>query len=134
MEENIKAMLQRKKWAVIGATQNTDKYGYKITKKLHDFGYDVYPVNPKYDQVNGLKCYNSIEELYDIVDCISVVVPPKLSNPLTQQIIESPINNIWYQPGTFDGDILDLIEPTNMTFVYYNCVLVELDKHSQYMK
>jgi len=56
--------------AVIGASQNPVKPNGIPLYLLSMFGYqgEVYPVNPKYDRVGGLKCYPSILEIEDPVD------------------------------------------------------------------
>ena len=52
----IQQALDQKVWAVIGATDKTEKFGYKIYKCLKDHGYEVYPVNPNVAEIDGDKC------------------------------------------------------------------------------
>ena len=51
--EQIQAMLQKKVWAVVGATNNETKFGHKIFRLLEKAGYQVYPVNPGLETVLG---------------------------------------------------------------------------------
>ncbi len=51
MEDLIKEFMGQKRFAVVGATDNPAKYGNKILKNLKDRGYEVYPVNPKLDEI-----------------------------------------------------------------------------------
>lgn len=62
--------------AVIGAGQNPFKPNGIPLYLLSIFGYggDVYPVNPKYDRVAGLKCYSSILDIDAAVDLAVVAV------------------------------------------------------------
>ena len=110
MEALIREMLDKKVWAVVGATQNPQKYGNKIYKKLKKFGYEVYPVNPVYQEIEGDKCYPSLEALPKKVDCVNVVVPPEKSEKTLQHVIDLGIENIWFQPGTFTLEIIDASE------------------------
>lgn len=121
-------MLNLKKWAVVGATQNPSKFGNRIYKKLHGHGYEVTPINPVYDTVEGVTCLNSLKEMTDKPDCVSVVVGPKRSIQVVKDAVELGIKRLWFQPGTFDEEVLDLAESSGLDVVYYNCVLVELDK------
>ncbi|WIF94345.1 CoA-binding protein [Caminicella sporogenes] len=126
--EKIKQeMLDKKIWAVVGATSNREKYGYKIYKKLKDKGYEVYPINPGYEEIEGDKCYNSISELPVKPDCVNIVVPPRISNKVIEEIANEGIEYVWLQPGTFTEETIDLAESKNLKFVYYDCVLVALD-------
>ena len=128
MEKLIQDMLSRKVWAVVGATENQSKFGYKIFEKLRRFGYEVYPVNPVYSEVSGEKCYPNLSELPVKPECISVVVGPDKSPEVVMQAKELGIENIWFQPGTYTPDIIDQSETAGLNTVYMHCVLVELDK------
>ena len=59
MLENV--MLEQKIWAVVGANNNPNKYGNIIYKKLKSRGYEVYPINPKYEKVDGESLLSGFE-------------------------------------------------------------------------
>ena len=63
MQDLIKEFMAQKKFAVVGATDNAEKYGNQILRNLRDRGYEVYPVNPRLKEVEGMKCYASVTEL-----------------------------------------------------------------------
>ncbi|MCD6551555.1 CoA-binding protein, partial [Thermotoga sp.] len=65
-----------KKVALVGATINPKKYGNVILKDLVSKGFEVLPVNPKYEQIEGFRAYRSVDELPADVDVIVFVVPP----------------------------------------------------------
>lgn len=121
-------MLEKKVWAVVGATENETKFGNKIYRKLKRFGYEVYPVNPMYKTIEGDVCYENLSALPKKVDCIDVVVAPERSKDVLAEAIELGIENIWFQPGTFTPEIVEAAEVAGLNTVYLNCVLVELDK------
>lgn len=123
----MKAMFEKKDWAVVGANINPGKYGNKIFNKLQKHNYNVIPVNPNYNEVEGVKCYDSLKDMLLLPDCVNVVVPPKRSINVVEDCIELGIKYIWFQPGTFDEAVLDMAEKGGLNVVYYNCVLVELD-------
>ncbi len=126
--ERIKEeMLDKKVWAVVGASPNESKFGYKIYKKLKDRGYEVYGVNPKYDEIDGDKLYKSIADLPMKPDCVDMVVNPKLSKKAVEDIANTGIEYVWFQPGTFDEDVIELAEEKGLKYVYYDCVLVALE-------
>lgn len=125
--EKIKEeMLDKKVWAVVGATPDESKFGYKIFKKLKDEGYEVYGINPKHEELDGEKLYKSITDLPVKPDCVDMVVSPKRSKPIVEEIADSGIEYVWFQPGTFDEETIDLAQEKNLKFVYYDCVLVAL--------
>lgn len=126
MEQLKKKMLNEKIWAVVGVTPNKEKFGYKIYKKLKDRGYEVYAINPKYDEVEGDKCYSNIGELPKLPDCISIVVPPIVTNQTLEDIAKTDIKNVWLQPGTFNDETIEIAKDKGLDIVYHDCVLVAL--------
>ena len=123
-----KMMLEHTIWAVVGATDNPEKFGNKIYKKLKRFGYEVYAVNPMYQYVDGDRCYASLSEIPKAVDCVDIVVYPDRSKLVLEEVQSLGIKNVWFQPGTFTPDIIDAAETAGLNVVYHHCVLVELDR------
>jgi predicted CoA-binding protein len=123
-----KEMLNMKKWAVVGATQNCEAFGYKIFKALQNHGYTVYPVSPKYDEIDGVKAYKSLKDVPEKVDVVDFVVNPKVGMSVLDEIIELGIENIFLQPGTRGPEIIKKAEE-NKVNVAQSCVLVELDEN-----
>lgn len=127
MKTLIKEMLdQNNVWAVVGATVNQGKFGYKILRRLQRSGYVVYPVNPVYDEIEGEKCYNSLKEIEGKVDCINMVVSPKRSRAFIDEAAEIGIKKMWFQPGAYDNDVIEYAVSKGLEVVYGHCVLVEL--------
>ncbi len=73
--------------AVIGAGQNPLKPNGIPLNLLSMFGYrgDVYPVNPKYERVGGLKCYPSIGAVDTVVDLAVIGVPAKYALQILEE-------------------------------------------------
>ena len=126
MEVLKREMLEKKVWAVVGATPNKDKFGYKIYSKLKNKGYEVYAVNPNYESIDGDTCFSSISDLPKKPNCVNIVVPPSVTKKTLDEIVLSGIQNIWLQPGSFDEEIIDLAEEKGLSTVYYDCILVAL--------
>lgn len=64
--------------AIIGASETEGKVGYSILKNLISFkekGGEVYPINPKYEEILGIKCYKSVLDVPNNIDLAVVVVP-----------------------------------------------------------
>ena len=131
MEDIIQCMIDKKIWAVVGATQNPTKFGYKIFKRLKSAGYEVYPVNPVYESIEGEKCYGSLSQLPVQVDCVNIVVSPEKALVVVQEAIDNGLNYLWFQPGSFDDGVIAMAEKNNCQVVYHHCILVELNNRGK---
>ena len=65
--------------AVIGASRDERKLGYGVLSNIIKYGYQgrVYPINPKADEILGLRCYPSVLDVPDPIDLAVIVIPRK---------------------------------------------------------
>ena len=124
MEELIKEFMAQKKFAVIGATDNTEKYGNRIFKNLTKRGYEVYPVNPNLREIEGVKCYPTLVDIPVKVDVVNVVVPPKVTESILKDCKKLGLTNIWLQPGSESDAAIAFCRDNNFKVVYDTCVML----------
>jgi hypothetical protein len=130
-DESIKAFLTKKNvFAVVGASRGPRKYGYQVYKDLKNAGYEVYPVNPKAQEILGDKCYPSLENLSIKPDVVDVVVPPKVTEQVVETCKKLGITKVWMQPGSESGDAIKFCEENGIQIVHGMCVMIERAKHS----
>jgi len=62
--------------ALVGATPDTSRYGGRLLRTVRDFGFkgQLWPVNPRYPEIDGLKCYASLSDLPAAPDLVGFVV------------------------------------------------------------
>ncbi|TES92091.1 MAG: CoA-binding protein [Candidatus Cloacimonadota bacterium] len=113
-------------YAVVGATQNKEKFGYKIFKTLQDYGKKPFPVNPRYDRINEDTCFLSISELPEKPEVVVAVVPPRATDKLIEECKDEGINIIWLQPGTYNDATLQKCNEAGIEAIYDVCIMVEL--------
>lgn len=83
-ERQMQCFFDPKGIALIGASGNEMKGGNRILKNLvMGFKGGIYPVNPAYEEIEGLTCYPSVLKVPDPVDLAIVFVP----GPLVPQVI-----------------------------------------------
>lgn len=63
--DNLDCFFSPRSIAVVGASPDRSKLSNIILKSLKNAGFtgDIYPINPKYESVEGLRCYNSLDEI-----------------------------------------------------------------------
>jgi acyl-CoA synthetase (NDP forming) len=75
--QQVDRLLRPKSVAVVGASDRTGALGATLLNNLvqYEFAGDIYPVNPKRDELLGLKVYHSVEELPEGIDCAVLAIP-----------------------------------------------------------
>ena len=66
------------KIAIIGASNNKEKYGNKAVRAYKKQGHSVYPVNPKEKTIEGLRVYKLILDIPDEIERASIYLPPEI--------------------------------------------------------
>jgi hypothetical protein len=125
MPGNTADLLSPKTWAVIGVSNNSAKYGYKVYIQLKKAGYSVYPINPKLESIDGDPCYPSLASLPIKPDAVSVVVPPKVTEQVINECIELGINRVWMQPGSESAEAIRNGETHGIAVIHDQCVLIQ---------
>ena len=124
MQELIKEFMSQKRFAVVGATNNTEKYGNQIFKNLKKRGYEVYPVNPNMKEIEGTKCYATISEVPAKIDVVDFVVPPSATETVLKECLELGLNRIWLQPGSESEAAITFCHENNLKVVHGVCVML----------
>jgi len=131
MENNAKLkeeMLAKKIWVVAGVTGRKDRFGYKIWKTLKDHNYETYGVSPNYDEIEGDKIYHSIKNLPKKVDVLDMVVGPKIAIHILEEAKEAGIEYIWFQPGSYNEEVLNKAKELNLKSLDNDCIYATLKK------
>ncbi|MPW38389.1 CoA-binding protein [Thermococcus sp. 101 C5] len=123
-----------KRIALVGASKNPAKYGNIILKDLLSKGFEVLPVNPNYDEIEGVKCYKSIKELPRDVDVIVFVVPPKVGLQVAKEAVEAGFKKLWFQPGAESEEIREFLEKVGVEYSFEKCIMVETSDKKMFLE
>lgn len=115
-------MLDKKNWAVVGVTAKKEKWGYKIFDILKKNDYKTYGISPNYDEIEGEKVYNSLRDLPVKVDVIDMVVSPKISINILDEAKELGIDYIFFQPGTYNDEVVKKAEELGLKYLVGDCI------------
>ncbi len=88
-------------FAVIGVSAQPEKYGHEVFETLHRGGYTVYPINPKYTEIAGCRCYASLAELPAMPDAVVLALAPHVTEQTTPKVIAAGARLVWLPPGCF---------------------------------
>ena len=107
MRNTINQFINDKNIALIGVSKNKQKFGNALLKELTKKGYNVYPVHPELKEVEGSKCYSTIDDLPDSVKNLLLVVQPQVTEEIVSQINPQKIQRVWMHKGAGSGSASD---------------------------
>ena len=96
MDPILTGLLKPKSIAIIGASTNPTKIGYKVVLNLIESQYKggIYPVNPSATEILGLKCYPTVNDIPYVVDAAVITVPAKGVLEVTKQCGEKGVKGL----------------------------------------
>jgi predicted CoA-binding protein len=111
--------------AVVGLSAQWYRPSYFAAKYMQDHGYRIIPVNPRYAEVLGEKCYadlRAIPEPVDLVDCFrkSPEIPP-----IAEDAIAIGAKVLWMQLGIENADAAGRATAAGLDVVMNRCVKIE---------
>ncbi len=130
---DLKYFFSPRSIAIIGASGNFGSISGKPLRYLKEHGYQgkIFPVNPKYEELGGYKCYGSILDVPEAVDLVLVAVNYKLVLPALEQCAKKGVKFVTIFSSGFAeaGDegkalqtrIAELAEESGMGIVGPNC-------------
>jgi len=126
-QQRIKAFLDGKPHAVVGASTDRDKYGNKVLRCYVQNGRPVYPINPRAPEVEGLKTYPDLASLPEPVHGISVITPPAVTEQIVEEAARAGVGHVWMQPGAESPAAIERGEALGLNVIGGDaCILVAL--------
>lgn len=127
MDELMDRFLEKKVFAVAGASADREKYGNKTLRAYLQNDMVVYPINPRAEQIEGVKVVADVASLPDGVEALSIVTPPPVTLKVVEAALERGIRWFWMQPGAENDEAISLAEEAGASVIHGGpCVLVAL--------
>jgi len=100
--------------AVIGASNDRQKFGNKAVRAFRHQGYDVVPINPHASAVEGLKTYKSVLDVPGPIDMATFYVPPEIGESIIDEIAAKRIPEVWLNPGAESAILVSKARALNL--------------------
>lgn len=98
-QQAIQSFLTARRFAVVGASRDREKYGNKVLRTYLQHDFDVVPINPAGGQIEGLPSYPNLTAVPEPIDAVSIITPPAVTEKVVDEAIGLGIMHIWMQPG-----------------------------------
>ena len=123
----INNFLAPRKMAIAGVSRNPKKFGGSIFKELKEKGFDLYPVNPNADEIQGIKCYKSVDDLPAEVEHLFIVTQKHETESVARAAIKKGVKMVWIQQQSDTPDAVKLIQEAGIPLIYKKCIMMFAD-------
>ncbi len=93
--------------AIVGASADRSKYSNKSVRAHLKQGWEVYPVNPKGGEIEGLKVYASVENVPVKLDRVSLYLPPVVGVKALPSIAAVKPDEFFVNPGAESDELVE---------------------------
>jgi predicted CoA-binding protein len=111
--------------AVVGLSADWYRPSYFAAKYMQEHGFRVIPVNPKYDEILGEKCYPNLKAIPDAVDIVDVFRKPEDCVPIAHDAVAIGAKVFWMQLGVVNEEAARVAETGGLDVVMDRCVKIE---------
>lgn len=127
LKQRIESFLAGDTFAVVGASTNREKYGNKVLRAYQQAGRNATPINPRADEIEGVKAYPTLADLPEPVHGLSIITPPQITETIVEEAGQLGIKHLWMQPGAESEAAVKRAEELGINVIGGDaCVLVIL--------
>ena len=129
---DIKEILSKYKTiAMVGVSNDPTKASTIVMKYMQEYGYKVYPVNPraKGQKILEQEVFAKISDIKDQIDIVDVFRPSKEVYDIAEDTVKIGAKVLWLQLGIRDEKAKDLMEKNDIKYVENKCTKMEYQKY-----
>ena len=118
-------LAENKVIAVVGLSADWFRPSYFAAKYMQEHGYRVIPVNPRYEEILGEKCYKALGEIPFKVDMVDCFRKTEDILPIAVDAIAIGARVLWQQLGVKNDEAARKAEAAGLDTVMDRCVKIE---------
>jgi hypothetical protein len=107
IREAAEEFLAHERIAVAGVSRDEKQTANAIYRHLRKNGYDVVPVNPNAEEVEGDRCWPSVAAIPDRPDGVLIVTPPDAAADVARDCVEAGVPRVWMHRSFGAGSVSD---------------------------
>lgn len=131
LNQAVADFLAQERLAVAGVSREGNLPGNHILRKLETSGYEVFPVNPRSQEVEGKTCYPNLTALPVPVGGVVVATPPAAAETLVRECVKMGIPRVWFHrsfgEGSVDPAAVELCKAHGISVIPGACPMMYLE-------
>jgi predicted CoA-binding protein len=123
--DRLRVLSEAKSVALVGVSNNPLRSSNFVATYLVRTPYRVYPVNPNYDAVLGMKCYPNLASLPEVPDVVDCFRKAEELPGVVSEAIEVGAKVVWFQLGLRNDEAAGMAIDAGLTVVQDRCLKIE---------
>jgi hypothetical protein len=115
--------------AIVGASADRSKFSNKSIHAHLRAGYEVFPVHPKEDLIEGLKVYRSVLDIPVALDRVSLYLPAAIGMKVLDDIAKKGCAELWVNPGAENAELMERAAALGLNAIYA-CSFMDAATHA----
>lgn len=125
-DDALRGLLERARViAVVGHSDKPSRDSYQVAQYLRNAGYTVYPINPKVEEIDGHRSYDSLADVPEAIDVVDVFRRSENLPAIVEDAINVGAKAVWGQLDVVNEDAADAAERAGLDVVMNRCMKVE---------
>ena len=115
-------------YALVGASNKPEKYGYKIFQFLIKAGFKTVPINLQEKEILSITAYPTLTAaMHKLpIDIVIFVLPPEKGEALLPEVKVLGVKKLWLQPGAESPNIINYCAKNKITCIQHHCIMKEI--------
>jgi predicted CoA-binding protein len=103
--ETIREFLAQKRIAVAGVSRDPKDFNRSLFRSLREKGYDLVPVNPNAQEIDGVRCFASVRDIQPPVDGVLALTRPEATEAVVRDCIQAGVKRVWMYKAAGQGAV-----------------------------
>ena len=127
----VRAFLDQERLVVAGVSRERNLPANHIFRKLVATGYQVYPVNPRATEVEGVRCFPDLASVPEEIQGVVIATPPEAGVAIVRECVEQGIPRVWmhrsFGEGSVSEDAVALCREAGITVIPGACPMMYVE-------
>ncbi len=130
MNSMTKDFLAQKRIAVVGVSRTKKDAANIIYDKLKKTGYQVFPVNPQAQTIEGDTCYPDLKSIPDGVNGVVIATKPEVTERIVRECAEAGVSRVWmhrsleFMGGSVSEEAVTFCQENDITVIAGGCPMM----------
>lgn len=125
-KREVDEFLACRRVAVIGASRHPRSFSRSVVRALVRRGCDVVPVNPHGEEIEGRRCFHSVEQIDPPVEAAIVLTPRRVAAQVADSCLAAAVPRVWFALTTDTAEAVERCRSGGIAVIAGRCPLMFL--------